>query len=366
MEISQATIRTPGQRLPRLTRVGADVLPFRIETRDLLAWRWIYDCRFLPTDYLRLLLSGSAQQITHRAQRWFHCGYVDRLRTGYADWVLAIGNKGADEVCVRYDRDRGRINFDKKNQELKNAFFLAHTLSIARFRVTLELALRMQASPEAAACLAQWPGHQQQAAMAESLAMVQRQYRAARWSPADLEAKAQQVILEHLIPGMVAPFRLDSLRDVPPIVPTVRLADRRPNMPLWYSDDHGARRQIQPDWALTLMRRDDAFVCYFEADRSTTSLESESGKRDMFLKLLAYWLYWRQTGHPFRMLMTCRSRERLEHMRALARDVVGKQAGLGLFWFALEGNVDPYQPETFWNPLWQTPKNHEFHPRFKG
>ena len=91
MEISQATTRAPGQRLPRFTRVGADVIPFRIEERDLLAWRWIYDTRFIPTDHLRLLLPGSAQQITRRAQRWFHGGYVDRIRTGYAEWILAIG-----------------------------------------------------------------------------------------------------------------------------------------------------------------------------------------------------------------------------------------------------------------------------------
>ena len=84
------------------------------------------------------------------------------------------------------------------------------------------------------------------------------------------------------------------------------------------------------------------------------SLESASGKRDMLLKLLAYLLYWRQTGNPFRMLMTCRSRERLEHMRELARKVVGKQAGLGLFWFCEESALDPFQPATFWGPVWQT------------
>jgi hypothetical protein len=361
MENSQDTIRRPGQRVPRFTRVGADVFPFRINERDLLAWRWIFDCRFLPTDYLRLLLSGSSQQITRRAQRWYHAGYVDRIRTGYTAWIVAIANKGADEVCVRYDRERGRINFDKKNQELKNVFFRAHTLSIARFRVTLELALRLQASPEAAAYLAQWPIYQQQVAMAESMGLLQRQNRAARWSPADGEAKAQQVILEHLIPGMVPQFRLESLRDMPPILPTVHLKDHGPEVPLWFTDDQGARRQIQPDWALTLMRRDDPFDCFLEADRSTTSLESKTGKRDMKLKMLGYWLYWRQTGHPFRMLMTCLSRQRLEHLRALAREVVGKQAGHGLFWFGLEGDVDPYRPETFWNPLWQTPKHDKFH-----
>ena len=243
-------------------------------------------------------------------------------------------NKGADEVCVRYDRDRGHINFDKKNQELKNVFFRAHTLSIGRFRVALELALRMKATPEAAVFLAQWPVDQQQAAMAESIDMVQRQHHIKRWSPAEIEEKAQQVILQHLIPGMVPQFRLESLHDSSPIIPTIRLSEQSPAVPLWYTDEQGVRRQIQPDWALTLMRRDKAFPCYLEVDRSTMSLESASGKRDMLLKLLAYWLYWRQTGNPFRMLMTCRSRERLEHMRELARKVVGKQAGLGLFWFA--------------------------------
>ena len=213
MEISQATTRAPGQRLPRFTRVGTDVIPFRIEERDLLAWRWIYDTRFMRTDHLRLLLPGSAQQITRRAQRWFHGGYVDRIRTGYAEWILAITNKGADEVCVRYDRDRGHINFDKKNQELKNVFFRAHTLSIGRFRVALELALRMKATPEAAVFLAQWPVDQQQAAMAESIDMVQRQHHIKRWSPAEIEEKAKQVILQHLIPGMVPQFRLESLHN---------------------------------------------------------------------------------------------------------------------------------------------------------
>jgi hypothetical protein len=60
-------LRDKGQRLPRFTPMGREVLPFHIEERDLYAWRWVYDCRFLPMAYLHLLLPGSAQQLTRRA-----------------------------------------------------------------------------------------------------------------------------------------------------------------------------------------------------------------------------------------------------------------------------------------------------------
>jgi hypothetical protein len=154
--------------------------------------------------------------------------------------------------------------------------------------VTLELALRMKALPEAAERLAHWPVHVQQAAIQDALALFRRQHHAARWSPAVFEAKAQQLILAYLIPGLVPQLRLESLRDVSPIVPRVRLKDHGPDVPLWYTDDQGTRRQIQPDWPFTLLHRDEAFDCLLEVDRSTTSLASASGKRDMFLKLRGY------------------------------------------------------------------------------
>jgi hypothetical protein len=356
MQLPLATITAKGQRLPRLTRAGPDVLPFRIEERDLLAWRWIFDTRFLRTDYLRLLLPGSAQQITRRAQRWFHGGYVDRIRTGYADWILAIGNKGADEVCMRFNRERGRIDWDKKNQELKYPFLRPHTLSIARFRVSLELALRAKSYPEAAEHIRQWPADRQQAAMEEALTWVVRRHHLASVDPSPSQRKAEHIILAHLVPGMVPEVRLKSLRDIPSFEPKVRLCDHGPTLPLYYRDDAGIERRIEPDWSLTLIDGSAVFDCHVEADRSTIPLESETGKRDMYLKLRAYLWYWQQTGHPFRMLMTCLSPERLEHMRALAREVVGTQAGSGLFWFALEREIDPFRPETFWSPIWRTPK----------
>ena len=59
---------------------------------------------------------------------------------------------------------------------------------------------------------------------------------------------------------------------------------------------------------------------------------------DFFLKLRAYWLFWKQQqelakqGSPalttFRVLTTCRSRERFENLRTLARQVDDKQTGI--------------------------------------
>jgi hypothetical protein len=308
--------------------------------------------------HVRLLLPGSEQQLTRRAQRWFHGGYVDRIRTGYAEWIVAIGNKGADEVCLHDGRERGRVDWRKKNHELKDVLFRAHTLSIARFKVTLELALRAKAVPEALQLLRRWPVAQQQAAMEEALAWLTRHHRSAQWAPGMFEAKAQTLILQHLISGMIPQVRLRTLRQLSPLVPALRLHDRAPDVPLRYTDDQGAGRTLRPDWPFTLIYGDEALDFFHEADRSTTTLVAETdNKRDMRLKLQAYWRYWQQTGYPFRVLMTCKSRERLDHLQDLAREMVGDQPGAGLFWFTTEQQVDPYHPEAFWGPIWHTPRD---------
>jgi hypothetical protein len=352
-------LRAKGQRLPRFMPMGPEVLPFRIEERDLYAWRWIYDCRFLPMAHVRLLLPGSEQQLTRRAQRWFHGGYVDRIRTGYAEWLLAICNKGADEVCLHDGWERGRVDWHKKNHELKNnVLFRPHTLAVARFKVTLELALRTYAVPEALQVLSGWPVQQHQEVMEEALAWLARHHRSARWAPAECAAHAQRLILQHLIPGLIPQVRLRTLRQCSSILPTLRLHRQAPEVPLRYIDDQGAVRTLKPDWPFALIHADQAFDLFHEADRSTTTLVAETDrKRDMLLKLRGYWRYWQQTGHPFRVLMTCKSRERLEHLRDLAREMVGDHAGAGLFWFTTEQQVDPYDPEAFWGPIWYTPKD---------
>jgi hypothetical protein len=92
---------------------------------------------------------------------------------------------------------------------------------------------------------------------------------------------------------------------------------------------------------------------------------------DFFLKLRAYWLFWKQQqelakqGLPamttFRVLTTCRSHERFENLRKLAGGVDDKQTGSEMFWFAEESSIEPHQAESIWQPIWQTPKDDKTH-----
>jgi hypothetical protein len=360
MEIAQDVGQRTGQRLPRFERVGPDVLPFRIEERDLLGWKWIYDCRFLPTEWLMLLLPGSEQQILRRAQRWFHGGYVDRIRVNLTDWLLAIGNKGADEVCLRYGYERGKIDWTKKNQELKDAYFRAHTVSTAKFRVTLEMGLRQKAIARAAENFADWLPEQQGQVMQEALTAVERQNRhvASSWTPGAFDAKARRVVLEHLVPGMLPQLRLRSMATVPPVMPSVRLKPIGPQVPLVYTSDEGKQRRIIPDWAFTLINERRELDAFLETDRSTMT------RGDFFSKLRGYWLFWLEQkqkaaqGLPamtaFRVLTTCKSRERAEGLRLIAREVDDRKQGSFMFWFAPEEDYDPYRPESMWGAIWWT------------
>jgi hypothetical protein len=207
--------------------------------------------------------------------------------------------------------------------------------------------------------------------MQEALMVLRRQNTAARWAPEVFEAKARTVLLEHLVPAMLPQIRLSALKGAHPITPTVRLSDRGPETPLQYTDDSGKPKLIKPDWAFTLIDSNDDLDFFLETDRSTTSLESASGKRDMFLKYRAYWLFWRQEmekakqGLPaltsFRVLTTTKSAKRFENLRKLAREVDDKQTGSEMFWFAEETSYDPHQPESIWQEMWQTPKDDEKH-----
>lgn len=367
MGITEGAVRAKGQRLPRFERAGPDVLPFRIEERDLLGWRWIYDCRFLPTAWLVLLLPGSEQQILRRAQRWFHGEYVDRIRVNLTDWLLAIANKGADEVCLRYGRERGKIDWVKKNQELKDAYFRAHTISTARFRVTLEMGLRQKAMAEAAHVLTQWSAAEQSRVMHEAVTAVERQNRhmASGWTPELFEAKASTVVLEHLAPGMLPQLRLRSMAGIPSITPAVRLKAVGPQVPLVYTDDKGKPRRIMPDWPFTLIDGRRELDFFLETDRSTMT------DGDFFLKLRAYWLYWQQEKEraaqglgvmpTFRVLTTCRSRERMENLRRVAWEVDDQKRGSLMFWFAFEGDYRPEDGGSCWQPIWRTPRDEQVH-----
>ncbi|TAK95379.1 MAG: DeoR family transcriptional regulator, partial [Verrucomicrobia bacterium] len=66
-------------RLPRFKR-SPDIASMRLTERDREILRHIYRHRFLRTDHLTKLLSGSPQQIRRRLQKLYHHGYLERPR----------------------------------------------------------------------------------------------------------------------------------------------------------------------------------------------------------------------------------------------------------------------------------------------
>jgi hypothetical protein len=359
---------TPPRRLPRFQRAGPEALPFRIQERNLAAWLWIYDNRFLPLDWLQLVLGGSAQQLTRRAQRWFHAGFVDRIRTGLNGWVYAIANQGADEVCVRFDRERGHIDWNKKNGELKDAYFRAHTLRTARFAVTLALGLREKALRQAEEqVFRRWPRYEQSRVMEEALALLRRQNHSARWDKQTFVDKATTLGLENVVAldqvatGLIPQLCVPSLERVHRLIPRVRLKAQGPDVPLFYTDEKGKERKILPDRPVTLIDGNEELDFFVETDRSTMT------NHDFYLTLRAYWLFWKQErektrqGLPaqdrFRVLTTCRSKDRYENLRRLSRAVDDRQTASEMFLFCPEERYDPRRPVSIWEPIWQMPKD---------
>jgi hypothetical protein len=273
---------------------------------------------------------------------------------------------------VHFDRDRGKIDWNKKNAELKDAFFREHTLSTAKFRVSLEMGLRQKALAEAEQVFERWSAREQHEALEEASAALVRQTQRAKWTPEIYAAKARQVVLEHVVPGVLPQIRLPRVATrVSLITPSVRLKARGPEVPLWFTDEQGKAHKIEPDWPFTLVVSgkvgDMEALCFLETDRSTTTLETVSGKRDMLLKYRRYWSYWKQeqakfaqglpAQHMFRVLTTSRSERRLEHLREVARKADDKQSGSALFWFANEEAYTPDKPDSLWGSIWRTAKD---------
>jgi hypothetical protein len=104
----------------------------------------VYDNRLLNSGQIQDAIPGSNQNILRKLQKLRVNGYLYRLKTSvYEKRIYAITNKGADAIAFYYgvDREEGG-DWDTKNRELKDSYFIKHTLMIAGFRITLELAMK--------------------------------------------------------------------------------------------------------------------------------------------------------------------------------------------------------------------------------
>ena len=135
-------------RLPRFKR-SAEVAPVRLTERDRQIIRLIHRHRFLRSDHVVTLLSGSRQQILRRLQLLYHHGFLERPRcqidyyhrNGSRSIVYGLGNKGAGILARKRAVSFHDLDWSGKNRAV-GQLFLEHALLVSDVMVALELACR--------------------------------------------------------------------------------------------------------------------------------------------------------------------------------------------------------------------------------
>ena len=133
-------------RLPRFKR-SPDIPPLRLTSRDGEILKCLQRHRFLRSDHIVSLCTGSRQQVLRRLQRLFHHGFLERPRcqidyyqTGSRRIAYGLGNKGAAwlkrELSLKFHQ------LDWKRKSHVGRLFLEHALLVSDIMVAVELACR--------------------------------------------------------------------------------------------------------------------------------------------------------------------------------------------------------------------------------
>lgn len=135
-------------RLPRFKRSGA-IAPLRLTPRDQEILKRVHRYRFLRSDHIAALTSGSTQQVGRRLQRLFHHGYLERpncqidyYQTGSRRMAYGVGRKGLD-LLRREHPGRFRAPIAKSHKFI-GRLFLEHALVVSDVIVAVELACRQR------------------------------------------------------------------------------------------------------------------------------------------------------------------------------------------------------------------------------
>ncbi|MGH1407415.1 MAG: replication-relaxation family protein [Rhodomicrobiaceae bacterium] len=124
--------------------------PFQLTRRDIKMIHLVAKYRFLNSDQIRKLVKGSHKNITNRLKTLFEYGYLDRpdcqfetyrLGGGTSPLVYALTDKGAHLLANECEyRELTRHGWSAKNKSAGRPF-LKHTLAIADFVTSLQLAI---------------------------------------------------------------------------------------------------------------------------------------------------------------------------------------------------------------------------------
>lgn len=309
---------TKQQRKPRYRR--APDAGVRLQARDRQIISQVFKHRFLSSEHIAALVGGSEQGIRRRLHLLFHHGYLDRppeqirpYKQGSEPMVYGLGNKGADLLAAEGGVPRAKVDWTSKNREMKSAH-LAHTLLVAHFMVTLELACRARADVEL-------------------------------WDQAKVLAGAKMNGIPSWKVAIPVAAGNQERQAVVSVVPDKVFG-------LYFPEDPPGRNQ--------------AFF-FLEADRSTMPVVRSNILKSSFAKkLTSYWTSWRQglfAKHfgfkNARILTLTKSQERIESMIAAGRGVDDRGKGSKMFLFAQESAFGLATPGRLLDKIWQNGRDDE-------
>jgi hypothetical protein len=285
-------------RLPRFKR-SPQIPPFKLTDRDGEILKYVHRHRFLRSDHLAALTTGSPQQMLRRLQRLYHHGYLDRppcqidyYQSGSRRMAYGLGNKGAAWVKRSLLPSFRQLHWQRKHHV--GRLFLEHALLISDIMVALELACRNRTD----------------------IRLL---------SPEDLH-----------LPKLREPFQWDvNIGDKCGVIPDRVFGLELGNQRCWY---------------------------FLEADRATMPVtRGNLDQTSIYRKLLAYEATWTQDIHRrefgiqrFRVLTVTTNSERVRGMIEACRRL---QHGRGLFLFT-DAKSFQQQPD-FLAHRWQTHRENE-------
>ena len=131
-------------RRPRFRR-AEKLPPMRLTPRDEEILRAVFRHRFLRSNQIARIVSGSRQQLLRRLQSLYHHGYLERPRCqldyfergGSRSMVYGLGNRGVAFLRRRENIPAHRLDWSVRNRSVQR-LFLEHALLIAEVMLAVE------------------------------------------------------------------------------------------------------------------------------------------------------------------------------------------------------------------------------------
>lgn len=142
-------------RKPKFRRVALE-RPLLLTERDLAIFDALERYRFLSSDLMCRLITGSADKIRRRLQLLFHDGYIDRPEvqiklyqpTTNDPFIYALGAKGA-KALRSYGNARNGVRGLGHRNKTSGRPYIQHCLSVAEAMAAFEISAKEDFLPQA-------------------------------------------------------------------------------------------------------------------------------------------------------------------------------------------------------------------------